>query len=826
MARNIILAVSLLAASQVVAAVPFTVAPPAGQGMVVQRGTPLRLNGTAEPGSTVRLSLGGGTAQAVADPDGHWTAKLPAMEAATGLQLTAICGADTVKIGDVAVGEVWIASGQSNMELRLIYTEGGRTQAAKANDPLLRFMAYTPKYFTNAQAWSDSARAEVDRYEMFAEPKWEAVTPDNALQLSAIGYYFGAELRDSLNVPVGIITNAVGGSTTESWMPADTLERCFPDILANWPDNDAVQPWVRKRSLENVPDLREGRKHPYAPAYMFECAVRPLGAYPVAGVVWYQGESNAHDVEGHERMFPSMVNAWRDALDNPRLPFITVQLSSIARPLWPEFRDSQRRMAQAIDNVSMVVSYDRGDSLDVHPRQKRPIGHRAAAQALRKHYGVNVAADGPSPVVAYGATDGTVTLWTGNIQGLTTSDGTDPRTFELRDQEGNWHFCAASIQPDNTVRLTPAEPFRATAVRYGWQPYSRANMIDNDSLPTSTFMTDIIYGAPSEEGIAVGISGAYAGKIGDKLISVGGANFPTDPLGATSTKKLYAGIYAADINGLLQDGTAQWSKIGALDAPAAYGAVAETPDGLVLIGGTDDKGSLKRVVRLTVNGDGQAVVTPMPSLPVTMDNMNAAWLDGTVYVAGGNVDGKPSNAAFALDPGARSWRRLPDFPGNPRIQPAVAAADGALWLFSGFAGGDNPTLDRSVLKYDAATGSWRELTPALLDQEPDINYGGGCSVTLPDGRIMLAGGVNPTVFLNALKAPQPDYIHHPVEWYRFNPVVMLFDPATGEMTVAERNADTARAGASLVRIAPDRVIMLGGELKPRIRTPHPALLTL
>lgn len=818
-------AAALLLTSICHAALPGTlgVDTPYGDGMVLQRHRPITVTGTGVPMQPVTGSLGTANAGTTADSSGRWVLTFPQREAATGLTLTLVQGTDTVRIGDIAVGEVWIASGQSNMEFTLNQSVGGKIAAADANDPLLRFYTMRPRFVTNSREWDAEAQSQTDSLKYYKTDGWLPVTGDNAPGLSAVAYYFARELRDSLQIPVGVIANAVGGSPTESWIPLNLLEQKCPEALRDWPDNEVVQPWVGQRAHQNVPGASDGHRHPYQPAYLYEAGIRPLGHFPAQGVIWYQGESNAHSPQWHEVLFPIMVEAWRENTANPGLVFNIVQLSSINRELWPEFRDSQRRMAGEMPGVLMAVSSDHGDSLDVHPRNKKPIGHRLALQALANVYDLKLNADGPAPLCAEACAGGdSVRLRMTPAVALTTRDGMAPRTFELCGPDNVWHRATATILPDASLLLHADGVTAPQSVRYGWQPYTRANLINTDSLPASTFMINVLPHTSPESGITAGVSAAYAGLLADMVISAGGANFPNDPLGATSPKKLYAGIYGASASSLTDGAVPDWKCLGQLPSPSAYGATAQLPDALVLIGGTDANGSLTRVLKLSVGTDGNLSVVPLPDLPCTMDNMNACALDGVIYVAGGNCDGKPSNTLLALDMAdtAKGWQRLPDFPGNPRTQPAVAAAQGAVYLFSGFAGGADPTLDRDILRYDIAGRSWSRIEPALLTEDKDINFGGGTAATLPDGRILVAGGVNPDIFLNALRATPEGYILHPVEWYRFNPAITVFDPADSTLTVVERNPSAARAGASAVTLPDGSVLLLGGEIKPRIRTPH------
>lgn len=334
-----------------------------------------------------------------------------------------------------------------------------------------------------------------------------------------------------------------------------------------------------------------------------------------------------------------------------------------------------------------------------------------------------------------------------------------------------------------------------------------------------------------EPGVEAGLSGSFAGAASDSLIFiVGGCNFPEDPLGANSKKRFYKGIY------LVNPTDESWRYCGALPHEIAYGVSATTPEGTFIAGGSDASQSFKEAYMLRFE-DGKPVLTELPQLHVAIDNAYAAAIGSKVYIAGGNNDGKPSRALYMLDladAGAR-WSKVSEMPGNPRVQPVMAAAKDAegndcLWIWGGFAGRhegyDEPTLELTGLCYNPQNNSWSEL-PALLDDKGEaVSVGGGCAATLSDGRIAIAGGVNKDIFIEALRNQAPDYLQHPVEWYRFNGCLIVFDPKTLTCSAEPCQPDLARAGASMVSLSDNRVAVSGGELKPRIRTPKTLLLSL
>jgi sialate O-acetylesterase len=247
---------------------------------------------------------------------------------------------------------------------------------------------------------------------------------------------------------------------------------------------------VRGRASLNIKKSEDNlQRHPYEPCYLYEAGIRPLEQYPIKGVIWYQGESNAHNYEAHEKLFKLLVDSWRQNWGDVTMPFYYVQLSSIDRPSWPCFRDSQRRMMNEIPYTGMAVSSDWGDSLDVHPRNKRPIGERLARWALSKTYDKShVTSSGPlfhqadfSGEVVY------ITFDYGD--GLTSADGLPLRTFEVAETDGIYYPAVAEVEAGR-LKVYSEKVKHPRYVRYGWQPFTRANLVNKDELPASTFKAE------------------------------------------------------------------------------------------------------------------------------------------------------------------------------------------------------------------------------------------------------------------------------------------------------------------------------------------------
>lgn len=454
--------------------------------MVLQRDVPLDIHGTANTGEKITVEIGGQKASTTADNQGKWSVVLSPMQATEDLTLTITAGKQRKVFSHVAVGEVWLCSGQSNMAFMLCQAESGKEDIAAADDPQLRLFDMKGRWETYDVAWPASCLDSLNHLQYFRETTWQPSTPSSASRFSAVGYYYGRMLRQKLGVPVGLICNAVGGAPTEAWVDRNSLETSFPNILSNWLQNDFIQDWVRGRAAKNLTnDQTKLGRHPYEPCYLYESGILPLQQYPIKGVIWYQGESNAHNKDAHAKLFSLLVNGWRQNWNNPDMPFYFVQLSSLNRPSWPWFRDSQLRLMKEISNTGMAVSSDHGDSLDVHPRRKQPIGERLARWALAKTYGQHITPSGPVFSSVTRQADALIVSFL-YADGLQTSDGKAPSCFEIAEEDGLFQPATATIE-GNTVRLTSPTIKHPRYVRYAWQPFTRANLVNADQLPASTF---------------------------------------------------------------------------------------------------------------------------------------------------------------------------------------------------------------------------------------------------------------------------------------------------------------------------------------------------
>ena len=459
--------------------------------MVLQHGRPLTIQGKADAGEKVTVAIAGQKKKTITASNGKWQVELEPLKAGGPYTLTVSAGKQKLIYNKVLAGEVWLCSGQSNMEFTLNAAATGRQDVPKASNSQIRLYDMKARWRTNPVEWEASVLDSLNHLQYYTDATWTECTPETAGQFSAIAYYFGKMLQDSLQVPVGLICNAIGGSPTEAWVDRRTLEYEFPAILRNWTQNDFIQDWVRGRAALNVKkSSHKFQRHPYEPCYLYESGILPLQQYPIKGVIWYQGESNAHNKDAHEKLFKLLVQSWRKNWKNEDMPFYYVQLSSLNRPSWPWFRDSQRQLMEEIPHTGMAVCTDKGDSLDVHPIQKQEVGARLARWALNKTYlKERIVPSGPlyrsvefKKNLAYVSFD--------YAEGMKAAEeGAELKTFEMAGEDLMFYPAQAVVE-GNRVKVWSDKVKEPKVVRYGWQPFTRANLVNGAGLPASTFRSD------------------------------------------------------------------------------------------------------------------------------------------------------------------------------------------------------------------------------------------------------------------------------------------------------------------------------------------------
>jgi sialate O-acetylesterase len=472
-----------------------------GDGMVLQRDTAVPVWGMATPGEPITVSFGGQRKRTVADDRGRWRVELEPMPAQTQPRDLEVRGQTSHTFHDVRVGEVWIASGQSNMEWPLRETDRAGAALARSADPELRL--YT-------------GRRTVGDEPAFDNPgQWEESSSTAAAGFSAVAYHFGRRLRDTLDVPVGLIHISWGGTPAEAWMSKETLssraelqpmlER-FEASKAGHDERQAAweavrDAWIATPEAERGPWPEQpfGPGHKNQPAGLYHGMVTPLVPFAARGVVWYQGESNVVRAEQYRTLFPALIRDWRDLWGNPDWPFLFVQLANIgapaARPVesdWAELRDAQRYALNMVPRTGMAVAHDIGDADDVHPRNKADVGDRLARWALVEIYGrEGVAKSGPLFEDVRFEPGRAVVRFETFGGGLRSRDGGPIGGFTLAGEDRVFHPARVLTVHGDTLTVASATVPKPVAVRYAWSHNpTDANLVGADDLPASLFRSD------------------------------------------------------------------------------------------------------------------------------------------------------------------------------------------------------------------------------------------------------------------------------------------------------------------------------------------------
>jgi len=477
-------------------------------GMVLQQGMKVNIWGTGDPGDRVAVTLKDQQASVVVDSAGQWNVRLGPFTAGGPYTMT-ISGKNTITLHDVLVGEVWVCSGQSNMEMPVgTNSQGWSSGVANYQDEIARARYPMLRLFTVQKAVAAKPQHDVKGY-------WVAARPQTVNDFSAVGYFFGREVLKVLNVPVGLINSSWSGTPAESWTSRGTLEsdlafksimdsetklllsypkvfRDFEEKLAQWrqASDKAESDGVPLPAAPEVP--ADPRQNPWRPAALFNAMVMPLAPYAVRGVIWYQGESNADRPAQYRKLFPAMIRDWRNAWGEGDFPFLFVQLANWGAHLlqsnWPELREAQL-MTLSLPKTGMAVAIDIGDGTDIHPRNKQDVGYRLALAAQAIAYGRDVIYSGP--IYDSMAIEGqNIRLHFNYVYGgLVGKYGPVLAGFEIAAVDRKFVSAEASID-GNTVVVHSEEVAHPVAVRYAWAMNPQSDLYNRAGLPASPFRTD------------------------------------------------------------------------------------------------------------------------------------------------------------------------------------------------------------------------------------------------------------------------------------------------------------------------------------------------
>ena len=465
---------------------------------MLQRDKPICLWGKAAPGEKVTVIFSNETKSIITGTDSSWCVYLPAQKANSyGQNLVVSTDSEKRELRNILIGDIWLCIGQSNMEFPMRNEASFAQEKAASNQPMLRF--FNPDYPGKNiydTLFTDSV-AEMLSPVKFYRGQWQSCDSITFKKMSAVAYYFGKAIKEKADIPVGLINLSIGGAPLETFIDKDALKksRQFSSKMnGDWMINDALPVWIRERGKQNVGKLADvgadenGKNHGYKPGFAFSSGIEPLLHSGIKGVICYQGESNAQEmnrVSEYAALSKLMVDNYRTRWKDPKLPFYFVQLSSIDTlkykgQLWPEFRNEQRKMLHSISYSGMAVTSDIGFRDNVHPTNKKDVGERLARWALNKTYGYQVIPSGPLPIKAVYKNSKVFISFEFIANGLKTPDGSPIRGFSL----DGIHEVEGIPENGGIVIYSDQKP---NFVYYGWKPFSDGNLINSENLPASTF---------------------------------------------------------------------------------------------------------------------------------------------------------------------------------------------------------------------------------------------------------------------------------------------------------------------------------------------------
>ena len=428
--------------------------------MVLQRGLKVPVWGTATPGEKVTVQFNGQEATATTGQDGKWKAELTKLEAGGPFEMTISGPKNKIQLKEVLVGEVWVCSGQSNMEWALNGTNGKKEAIASADNPKLRL-------FTVQKAVAGAPQRDLPAGKH--RSAWQPCTTATVPGFSAVAYYFGRDLQKALGVPVGLIHSSWGGTPAEHWTSKEVLEA-----------HEATKGLAQSKQASEK----------------YNAMIAPLMPFAIRGVIWYQGESNVGRADQYRTLFPAMIKDWRDRWGEGDFPFLFVQIAPWAGyaknaddTKWAQLCEAQLLTALTVPKTACIVTTDVGDPKDIHPRNKAPIGDRLARAARALAYGEKIEYSGP--IFAGMKIDGDkAVLSFKHLGGGLEAKGGALTGFTIAGPDGKYVKAEATIKGATVVVSSP-EVRQPTAVRYGWAQYPEMNLHNRAGLPASPFRTDM-----------------------------------------------------------------------------------------------------------------------------------------------------------------------------------------------------------------------------------------------------------------------------------------------------------------------------------------------
>jgi len=476
-----------------------------GDNMVLQTGPQAAIWGWADPGEKVAVRGGWGDPgkeqvwKTTADEKGKWIVRIDTPHTHGPYTIT-VSGKNTIKINNVLIGEVWVCSGQSNMEWVVQNSDNAEQEIAAANYPQIRLFKVEKKVADDPQE--------------DCKGQWVICSPETVPPFSAVAYFFGRELYQKLGVPVGLINTSWGGTPAEAWTKMEILKsdpdyqpilERFKQAVATYPQamkkyEEAVAKWkeeVKKAQAEKKPVPHRpweplGPGHSHSPAGLYNGMIAPLIPFSIRGAIWYQGESNVGRAYQYRKLFPAMIRNWRDDWGQGDFTFLFVQIAPWRmysdNGSFSELQESQLLTLKSVKNTGMVVTTDIGNLDDIHPHNKQDVGKRLALWALSVAYGKAGVYSGPIYKSMQGEGNKIRLYFDHAVDGLVNRGG--PLTFFTIAGEDKNFVRAQAVIDGKTVVVSSEQVPHPVAVRFAWTKDAEPNLFNKDGLPASPFRTD------------------------------------------------------------------------------------------------------------------------------------------------------------------------------------------------------------------------------------------------------------------------------------------------------------------------------------------------
>ncbi len=445
--------------------------------MVLQRAQSDPVWGWTTPGALVTVRVAGKGAKAVAGASGKWIVHLPPLPVGGPYTLT-ISGPQTATLQNVLVGDVWLCSGQSNMEFGMGMTDNSAREIAAANYPQIRLFVTEKKIALDPQSTTMG--------------QWLPCAPDTVTRgtwngFSAVGCFFGRDLYNNLHVPIGLIQSSWGGTPAEAWTSEPMLAEKLPAFQGALAKIDALR---QSATAASAPPPGSAFNQ-NSPAALYNAMISPLVSFGIKGAIWYQGEANAGRGRQYRTLLPAMITDWRQRWQEGEFPFLIVQLAGWAPGdgAFADIRQAQFEAAQAVPNAGIATAVDIGNENDIHPHNKQEVGHRLALVAEAKVYGEKVEYAGPV-YKALKVEGGQARLTFDHLGGgLVAKDGQPLTGFTIAGAEGDFVAADAKIAGETVLVSSPQVPV-PVAVRYAWTGYPQCSLYNKAGLPAFPFRTD------------------------------------------------------------------------------------------------------------------------------------------------------------------------------------------------------------------------------------------------------------------------------------------------------------------------------------------------